>query len=137
MYEKIGIPVDLAHEEQLGKALETAATLAKSTGASLHLVSVTSRSPGPIAHNPEEFAEKLAAFAGVQSERLNAVFTPHVVVCNDPPAELDESLDAWFHEHGIDLVVIASHVPGYRDYVFSSNAGWLASHTDLSVLVVR
>ncbi len=137
MYEKIGIPVDLSHEQQLDKALETAAALASATGASLHLVSVTSRSPGPVAHNPEEFAERLAAFAEKRSKQFDTVFTPHVVVCNDPSAELDESLDAWFHEHGVDLVVIASHVPGYREYVFSSNAGWLASHTDLSVLVVR
>ena len=37
----------------------------------------------------------------------------------------------------IDLIVMASHVPGVAEYVFASNAGYLASHADLSVLVVR
>ena len=35
------------------------------------------------------------------------------------------------------LIIMASHVPGFRDYVFASNSGYLASHTDLSIFVVR
>ena len=33
--------------------------------------------------------------------------------------------------------IMASHVPGFRDYVFHSHAGKLATHTDLSVMIVR
>jgi hypothetical protein len=32
---------------------------------------------------------------------------------------------------------MASHVPGFKDCVFSSNAGHLASHAPMSVYVVR
>ncbi len=58
-------------------------------------------------------------------------------VVGDPAADLDRALDRELHELGVDLVVMASHLPGLRDYVFHSNAGFLASHTDLSVFVVR
>ena len=44
--------------------------------------------------------------------------------------ELADRVDA-------DLIVMASHIPGLADYVFSSNAGYLASHSKLSVFVVR
>ena len=63
--------------------------------------------------------------------------TTRVEVVGDPVADLDRALNRLFHELEVDLVVMASHIPGIRDYVFHSNAGFLASHTDLSVFVVR
>jgi nucleotide-binding universal stress UspA family protein len=32
---------------------------------------------------------------------------------------------------------MGSHVPGFAEHLFSSNAGYLASHTDISVFIVR
>jgi len=40
-------------------------------------------------------------------------------------------------EAGCDLVVMASHVPGFREHILSSNAGYVASHAPISVFVVR
>ncbi|TCO77166.1 universal stress protein [Chromatocurvus halotolerans] len=137
MYQRIGVPVDLEHPETLAKAMATASTLASAFGASLHLVAVTSPSPGAVARNPQAFAERLTAYADECSARHGVIFTPHVRVCDDPAVELDRTLSAAFHQLEVDLLVVASHVPGLRDYVFASNAGWLASHTDLSVFVVR
>lgn len=137
MYQRIGMPVDLAHTKTLEKAVETAAALAKTFGATIDLVAVTSPSPGEVARDPHAFAEKLAAYAGECSERHGVPFTGHTRICDDPTVELDRALSDAFHELGVDLLVVASHVPGLREYVFSSNAGWLASHTDLSVFVVR
>lgn len=31
---------------------------------------------------------------------------------------------------------MATHVPGFKEYVFASNAGFLAAHTDVSVFIV-
>lgn len=137
MYQRIGIPVDLEHPENLVKAVATAARLAMAFSASLHLVAVTSPSPNAVARSPQEFAERLATYAGDCSKRHGVIFTPQMCVCDDPAVELDRALSEVFHQLEVDLLVVASHVPGLRDYVFASNAGWLASHTDLSVFVVR
>jgi nucleotide-binding universal stress UspA family protein len=137
MYQRIGVPVDLAHPEMLEKAVATAAALAGTFGASIDLVAVTSPSPGEVARDPHAFGDKLAAYAEDCSQRHGVTFTAHTRICDDPTVELDRALSDAFHELGVDLLIVASHVPGLRDYVFSSNAGWLASHTDLSVFVVR
>lgn len=137
MYHRIVVPVALAHTEQLTKALATAADLGKHYGADLHMVGVTSPAADEVSHNAEEFAQKLEAFAAEQSDARGVTFQSHTIVTADPATELDHRLDEYIHEIGADLVVMASHIPGFRDYVFSSNAGFLASHTDISVFVVR
>lgn len=137
MFRRIAVPVDLAHPEKLDKALATAVELAQLYAAELLMVAVTSSAPSAVARNPDEFRDKLEAFAQRRSEGRSVAFVPQMLVAKDPSAELDHLLDKHFHNKGVDLVVMASHVPGFRDYVFSSRAGFLASHTDLSVLVVR
>ena len=137
MYRRIGIPVDLGHTDALEKAIETAAALAQTFGAALDLVAVTSPSPSAVARDPHAFGEKLAAYAEDCSARHGVAFTAHARVCDDPTVELERTLSDAFHELGADLLVVASHVPGLREYVFASHGGWLASHTDLSVFIVR
>ena len=137
MYSTIVVPIDLAHAEKLTKALTTAADLAKHYQASVYLVGVTTLEPNPIAHTPDEFKQKFEQFAATQSASLRVDFKPHMATSTDPSIDLDKVLDAQFHALGADLVIMASHVPGFREYVFASNAGFLASHTDLSVFVVR
>ncbi len=137
MYKTIMIPVDLEHADQLEKALATGADLAKHYHAALHAVGVTSAAPGVVAHNPSEYADKLEAFAAKQTARHGVDFKAKAMVSHDPAVDLDETLKRAATEIGADLVVMASHVPGFFDYVFASRAGYLASHSDLSVFVVR
>lgn len=137
MYHKIVVPVALAHAELLGKAIDTAADLAKHYGSSLYMVGVTSPAADEVSHNPEEFSRKLDEFAQEQGSARGVEIRPHAIVTPDPAVELDSRLDDYIHEIGADLVVMGSHVPGFREYVFASNAGFLASHTDVSVFVVR
>ena len=137
LYRHIGVPVDLAHQDKLGKALATATELAKCYDARITLVAVTGPAPGEAAHNPKEFRAKLEAFAAKLAEQSGVRVDAQAEVIGDPVADLDKALDKQFHALGVDLVVMASHVPGFREYIFHSNAGFLASHTDLSVFVVR
>lgn len=137
MYKRIMVPVDLRHTDQLEKALATAADLAQHYGATADLVSVTGAPTSDVAHDPEEFAAKLRRFAAEAGNRHGATFRGRVVLTPDPSAELGASLRDAIHEIGADLVVMASHVPTIWDYLVSSNAGHLASHADVSVLVVR
>ena len=40
-------------------------------------------------------------------------------------------------ETGADLVVMASHIPNVTDYIWQSNGGAIATHADVTVMVVR
>lgn len=137
MYKKIIVPVALAHTDKVEKAVATAADLARHYGAELQMVAITATTPDEVSHNAEEFAQKLKEYAAQQSADKGVEFKDHAIVTPDPAAELDRRLDEYIHQVGADLVVMASHVPGFREYVFHSNAGFLASHTDVSVFVVR
>jgi nucleotide-binding universal stress UspA family protein len=137
MFKNIVVPVDLAHQEQLERALSVAADLAKHYAADLHCLGVTTSTPGPVAHNPSEFADKLSAFAKQVSEKQGIEFKAHAYNSHDPAVDLDETLMKAMNELGADLAVMGSHKPGLPEHIFASNAGYLASHATISVLVVR
>lgn len=137
MFKNIAVPFDMAHTNKQVKAINAAADLAKHYDATLTLVGVTSNTPSSSAHNPEEFAEKLAEYAAVQSAAHGVTFKTHSAVSVDVTIDLEKKLNQAIHEIGADLVVMASHEPGFRDYVFRSHSGNLATHTDLSVMIVR
>ena len=137
MYSTIMVPIDLAHTSTVAKAVEIAAGLGKTYNADIYLVGVTASAPGSVAHDPEEYAQKLNQYAADQSSKLGCTLKSKAVLCNDPAAELDQALEQVGKEIGVDLVVMASHVPGFMDHLFHSKAGHLATHSDISVFIVR
>lgn len=137
MYKKIMVPVDLSHTDKLDKAVATAADLSNHYKAPVQMVAVTSSAPGSVAHNPEEFAAKLKEYAGAQGSKYGIEIGSHAIVSPDPTIDLDDKLGREAHDIGADLIVMSSHVPGFAEHIFSSNAGYLASHTDISVFIVR
>lgn len=137
MYKNIMVPVDLSHTEQVEKAISTAATLGRLYGSKLSIVGVTSTAPGAAGHNPPEHAERLNAFCAEQSTKHGTPFHSVPLISHDPGTDLDDRLKEAAEELGADLVVMASHVPGFLDHFFSSRAGYLASHVAISVFIVR
>jgi nucleotide-binding universal stress UspA family protein len=137
MYKKIMVPVDLAHVDRLDKAIDTATDLAKLYGIPLCFVGVTAQIPTAVAHNFEEFGEKLRAFGAAQAQRHGLEVDTKAYSSHDPAADLDDRLIAAAKEIGCDLIVMASHVPGLPEHFFASNAGAVASHAKVSVFVVR
>jgi len=137
VFKTIMVPVDLAHSEKLARALDVASDLAKHYGASACLVGVTALQPSEAAHSPQEYEEKLAAFAEAQSAQRDVVFAYKVLHSRDPAIELDNILTKAAHDLNADLVIMASHVPGFVEHFVSSYAGYLASHTDISIFIVR
>lgn len=137
MYAVITVPVDLAHQDALTKALDTAANLSRHFKAPVRYVGVTGTTPDAVAHSPGEYRERLDAFAKDQSEKHGIDATSETVVSHDPAVDLNASLLSAIHQSDAELVVMASHVPGLREHLFSSHAGWIASHAHISVLVVR
>ncbi len=136
MFSHIMVPVDLAHPDKLDAALKTAADLAGHYGARVTYVGVTTGQPSSVAHTPQEYAEKLAKFAAMQAE-VNEVaeVASHAITAHDPAVELDHKLEEAVHEIGADLVVMGSHIP--RTFDLGSHGGRVATHTDVSVMLVR
>lgn len=137
MYSRIVVPVDLTHLDKIEKALRTAADLALHYGADLFYVGVTAPTPSEIAHNKDEYSEKLEQFAAEESARRKLGIEARIAVSQDPAVDLDEALGNAIKELDADLVVMASHMPTFADHIFASNAGYLASHAPVSVFVVR
>lgn len=137
MYKKIMVPVDLAHVERLEKALATAADLARHYQIPVCYVGVTGGTPSEVAHNPQEFAGKLEQFAAGQAAQHGLRAETAAPIAHDPAIDLSRTLIEAIDNVGADLVVMASHIPGLPDHIFSSNAGAVASYAAVSVLVVR
>jgi nucleotide-binding universal stress UspA family protein len=137
MYTQIMTPVDLAHLDQLDKALETTADLALHYKIPVCYVGVTAPAPSQIAHTPNEFAEKLKAFANAQAQAHGHEVTAKAYTSHDPASDLDDTLLKAVDDIGADLVVMSTHTPTIADYVWPSNGGKVASHARTSVLLVR
>ena len=137
MFRRIMAPVDLAHLDKLDRALAVTVDEARHHGAHVDFVMVTAATPGKLGHTPEEVRKKLEAFAAAQTEAHGIDASAHLVVSHDPTTDVDDALLKAVKDTGPDLVVMASHKPGIGDYFWPSNGGKLATHSGVSVLLVR
>lgn len=136
MFTKIMVPVDLEHKAVLEKAIGVALDLAAHYGAELCLASVTSETPSAVAHTPAEFAEKLDAYASeLTAPGVN--ISTRAFASHDPSVDLDEILAKAVGDVEADLVVVASHVPTFADFIWRAHGSELARHAKASVFVVR
>ncbi|MEM1198476.1 MAG: universal stress protein [Pseudomonadota bacterium] len=137
MFKQIMVPVDLAHTGELGKSLTVASDLSKQYGAPVCYVGVATSQPSEVAHNLDEYEQKLSAFAEQQAAKNGHTASARTFVGHDPVADLDDVLLRAVDEVGADLVVMASHVPSLVDYLWPSNGGKIAAHSKAAVFVVR
>lgn len=137
MYNRIMVPVDLKHLENLGKALSIAAKLAKAFDSEIIYASVSAAAPSEVAHDPNEFAAKLNDFAVSQAANHGIKATSSAIISHDPAVDLDASLIECIEANRADLVVMGTHQPGFAEHFFSSNAGHVANNAPVSVMVVR
>jgi len=137
MFKQIMVAVDLAHVDQLSKALTVAADMSKYYGAPLCYVGVANAEPGAVAHNPAEFEQKLNAFAEAQGSQHGVETKAHAYTGHDITTDVDDVLLKAVKDVGADLVVMASHIPTLMDYVWPSNGGKIAAHSKAAVFVVR
>lgn len=137
MYSKIMVPVDLAHLDAIRPALTNAADLARQYGAEVCYVGVTATTPGAVARTPEEYGHKLEAFAKEQGQSHGQPTSSRCITSPDPVADLDDVLVDAIKDVGADLVVMATHLPRHLDAVLPAHGGKIATHTDVSVFLVR
>lgn len=137
MFNKIMVPVDLAHLPALQKALDVAVDMARHYQAALCYVGVTTSQPSSVARTPEEYRDKLHAFA--REHAPDNGHAPSVAVYNshDPAVDLDDILVRAVDELQVDLVVMATHLPHHIDAIMPANGSRVAAHTDVSVFLVR
>lgn len=139
MYQRILVPVDLQHVDKMGKALDTAAELARRWQAELWYVAVTGKVPNRVAKSPEAYAAELERFAGDQGRALGLEIHSRTISSVDVTVELDDTLIQAARDIDADLIVMPSHIPGVPDrlHLVSSNAAYIVRHSAMSVFVVR
>ena len=100
-------------------------------------MAVTTSTPGTVARTPEEYEHKLEAFASGQEAVHGQKTSSRCINSPDPTADLDGLILKSIEAVGADLVVMATHLPRHLDAVMPSHGDRIASHTDVSVFLVR
>jgi nucleotide-binding universal stress UspA family protein len=131
------VPVDLAHEDKLGRTLKCAAQFARQWDAKVTYIGVASSAPSAVAHNPEEYKERLARFAAAQGELEGIETSSYGIISPDPTVDVHKSLLTAIDDIGGDLVVMESHLPRVSDYIWASHGGYVAEHAKITVMLVR
>ena len=138
MYSRILVPVDLENADKLAKALDLAGGTAKRNSAEVIYVDVVDAVPTmSMRTEGERVADRLRIFASEQAKRHGIKTTGEIVLRSDLHLNVGSDIVKTANEKNCDLIIMASHVPGFKEHIFSSNAGYVASHTLMSVYVVR
>ena len=137
MFNRIMVPVDLAHLDALEKPLAVASDMATHYKAALCYVGVTTSQPSSVAHNPEEYENKLMAFAQKHAPDNGQPPSAAVYISHDPVADLDDILLRAIEDVQADLIVMGTHLPHHIDAIMPANGSKVASHTSVSIFLVR
>ncbi len=137
MYARIIVAIDLENFAQ-GSALLARASKLLDAGGELRLVHVLEEVPGYIAAElPGDLAERRRAEAMVE---LRSMFDPASGLRIVPEVRRGGAaaqIIAAAEDSGAELIMIASHKPGFGDYFIGSTAARVIRHARCSVLVDR
>ncbi|WP_223421199.1 universal stress protein [Tateyamaria pelophila] len=138
MYSRILVPVDLTNIDQLTKALNVAAQMAKQNDATVVYVGVVDAVPTMSSRTEgERIKAQLDSFTAEQAKTHGIKTDDHVTLRGDLHLHVGKDIIAAAKDADCDLIVMASHVPGIKDHIFSSNAGYVATHAPICVYVIR
>lgn len=138
MYSRILVPVDLDHADKLDKALELAAKTAKEHDATVIYVGVVDAVPTTSKRTEGSKTRALLdEFAAEQAHKYAIKVADHVELRGDFHLNIGAEVIDAAKKTDCDLIVMASHIPGLKEHILASNAGYVASHAPMSVFVVR
>jgi len=137
MFKHILVPVDLAEKSSVLRAVSVASDQAKLYSAKLTLISVAGGLQAKVSHSSVKYAKLLGEFAEEQGTQHGLKINSHVYGVPDPSVEVDRKLLEAITDFDADLVVMASHQPGWVEYLIDSHGGRMATHAPVSVFVVR
>jgi nucleotide-binding universal stress UspA family protein len=140
MFKKFLLVIDLAEPSSWAKALPVALDLVRQSEGSLHVLTVAPEVSARISNffppdaNREVIARTAAELRKFVTDNVPAdVRVQDIVVQGGIHHEIiaaADSLDA-------DLIVMASHRPGLRNYLLGANAAHVVRNSTRSVLIVR
>lgn len=141
MYDDILLPVDLGDESSWRAALRAALELRRTPDSRLHVMTVV---PGMgsawvAGFFPDGFEEKALEKANADMAAFVAGNVPDGVTARTIVASgtIYERILETAERVGADLIVMASHRPGFRDYLLGPNAARVVRHAPTSVMIVR
>ena len=139
MYKTVLVPVDLSHVEKGSRMIERAKYLADTNKSQLTLLNVVPEIPAYVAIEiPSGLHEKVAENAKADLRDLvrkhDLPSSTRIVVESGNPANV---ILAYAKKENSDLIMVASHQPGLKDYLLGSVAGKVVRHARCSVLVLR
>jgi len=138
MHFRILVPVDLNNIDKLTKALDIAARTAKENDATVIYVGVVDAVPTTSARTEgERMKERLDIFAADQAKAYGIKTADQIALRHDLHLHVGSGIISSAKDADCNLIIMASHIPGIKDHIFSSNAGYVATHAPISVYVVR
>ncbi len=140
MFKRILVPLDLADTDLANAAIETAVSLARTSGGSVRLLNVLPATPAMLAeYVPPDFdaQQREAALEAVAIiARESGLAAERIAVAVRQGGIYHEVLEEAESTHA-DLIVMSSHRPAMKTYFLGSNAGHVVRYAKCSVLVVR
>ena len=135
MYKKILVPMALEQNRNAAAAMGIAHKLLEKDGQiiALHVIEAI---PGYAAmHMPADYQEKRQseAIASMKAELGGVGDVKASVVIGHPGRTIQD----FAEQHDIDCIIMASHQPGFQDYILGSTAAWVVRHAKCSVHVIR
>jgi len=141
MFERILVSLDIEHESSWSRALASAAGLASTQGAELHVLYVvppyeTSLVGGffPEDHQRRVIDEAKSRLATVASGADLGGIRPHLLVAH---GTIYEEILRAATTIPADLIVLHAYRPGNSDYLLGPNASRVVRHARQSVFVIR
>jgi nucleotide-binding universal stress UspA family protein len=140
MFKNILLAVDLNEPGSWKRALPAALETAKVTGGELYVITVapdvnTQVAPFFPTDVNQQLLKKATEELGAWVKKNVAAETPVKRIVGQGSI-YREILNAA-EETGADLIVMAAHKPGIRDYLLGANAAHVVRHFSRSVLIVR
>ena len=136
MYQNILVPIDVAHIAEGKTSIEIAMNNLGEGGQILLLYVIQEIPSWAAASLPEGIRDNSIKDAQAALEKLAADYDSATEVEIREGHSYQTILD-YAEERQVDLVVIASHQPGLKDYYLGSTAAKVVRHATCSVHVVR
>jgi len=134
MYKTILVATDLSHPELCRKTLGVARRVGGSQSRIIALYVAADIPAFVAAELPEGLLQENVARARAELGALaDEVGADSGVLSGHPPLKILE----YATEIGADLIIVASHRPGLRDYFLGSTAARVVRHAECAVLVDR
>jgi len=136
MFKKILLPVDVAHLEEGQKTLDVALHLT-SPDAEIIMLYVMEDIPNwTDIRLPPNFKENSMQSARQALESI-AKTTDRAIRIEVRAGHAYSTILKEAEAMQVDLIILASHKPGLKDYFIGSNTSKVVNHADCSVVVVR